>query len=352
MYPPNGPPRLSRVWAAAQHWVCKCVTEDCLSYLVGTTPSALEAVALLPPPSSAPKTLPLTPEGVEKPPALSLPGGSSTILAAEPSQFRLASAFAPIPSKLVKRIQKLEFIELRELLPDNIALAEKLESLPTHSHMVKSPEQREISSIVSWVSCFATYLAVVLQVHPERSRDMLAYMRLVVREAYKFDGQGWLMYDSIFRKNNQGPTARWDMIDPSLHMAYIQGLSNRPRVPCPLCQECDHRTENCAKASLETSTRGGPRTEDRGYGHLARRGKRPLLYNMPLPYPRAPRTESSSVDPNGLGKICISWNRGQCAVPGACTYQHICATCNSKEHRAKDCERTHQDSMFKKMSRY
>ena len=40
----------------------------------------------------------------------------------EPSHFLLASSFAPVSPKLVKKIQKLEFVELRELLPDNMAL--------------------------------------------------------------------------------------------------------------------------------------------------------------------------------------------------------------------------------------
>ena len=45
--------------------------------------------------------------------------------------FTLASSFPPVPAKLVKRIQALEFVEMRELLPDNMALSARLLGLPS-----------------------------------------------------------------------------------------------------------------------------------------------------------------------------------------------------------------------------
>ncbi len=119
--------------------------------------------------------------------------------------FRLASSLPPVPAKLVQKIQALEFIEMRELLPDNLALAEKLEAIPLHpGHLSRQPQQREIGSLLSWVSSFATYIAVMSAAHPSRVIDMLRYMRLVIREAHKHGGNGWLTYDAVFRRNQQG----------------------------------------------------------------------------------------------------------------------------------------------------
>ena len=93
---------------------------------------------------------------------------------------------------------------MRELLPDNLALAERLETLPGPASQVgRNSEQREIASLLTWVSCFATYVAIVAEVHPGRVRAMLAYMRLVVGEAHKHGGQGWPTYDSVFRGNHR-----------------------------------------------------------------------------------------------------------------------------------------------------
>ncbi len=243
--------------------------------------------------------------------------------------FRLASSFPPIPGKLAQRIQALEFVEMRELLPDNVALAERLEALPTWVQPTKHPEQREVGSLLIWVSSFATYVAVVAQAHPDRVTDMLAYMRLIVREARKYGGNGWLTYDTVFRRNQAGRPNPWNFLDPSLHMAYIGGQSTQPLIPCHHCNEVDHCSEDCAIAPTVTPTKSvASRNPDRP--QPPRSAKRPLAGR----YPSAPK------------RICISWNRGKCLFPGACSYSHTCATCR-EEHQAKDCPHTPADSTFK-----
>ena len=50
-------------------------------------------------------------------------------------------------------------------------------------------------------------------------------------------------------------------------------------------------------------------------------------------------------------KVCLSWNGGQCAFPSAsCLRRHLCATCGSTQHRARDCRDTPADSCFKRWS--
>lgn len=137
---------------------------------------------------------------------------------------------------------------MRELLPDNLVLAERLETLPARLTPAKSPEQREVGSLLTWVSSFATYIAVVAQAHPDRVADMLAYMRLIIREARKYGGNGWLTYDMVFQRNHEKKSVPWNYIDPSLHTAYIGGQGLPPLTPCRHCNEVDHRSEDCAIA--------------------------------------------------------------------------------------------------------
>ena len=136
--------------------------------------------------------------------------------------FKLASCLNPIPAKLVSRIQALQFVDMRELLSDNVALSEHLTTLPPTLGSHKHPEQREDSFPTTWVSSFATYVAIVAQAHPNRVKDMLAYMHLIIREATKFGSLGWMKYDAVFRRNQEGSTSPWNVIDPSLHIAYIE----------------------------------------------------------------------------------------------------------------------------------
>ena len=118
----------------------------------------------------------------------------------KPHPFKVANTIAPIPARLVQLIQALEYVEMRELLPDNIALAERLVALPQGLAPHKPPGEREIGrdrALATWVSLFATYVAIVATAHSERVGDMLAYLHLVVWEASKFGGDGWLTYDAV-----------------------------------------------------------------------------------------------------------------------------------------------------------
>ena len=104
-------------------------------------------------------SIPLLPTTATAGVALTLPSSSASLpapllqLTAPPSSgplpppFHLASSFSPIPGKLVRRIQALEFVEMRDLLLDNIALAERLEALPTHRSPAKAPETREVGAL-------------------------------------------------------------------------------------------------------------------------------------------------------------------------------------------------------------
>ena len=128
---------------------------------------------------------------------------------------------------------------MRELLPDNLTIAEDAASRP----LDQRPKQREVASILSWVSAFATYIAVMAEAHPGQVKDMLAYMRIIVKEAGRPNNKGWLNYDHIFCQNAvSDPTLNWARLDSSLHSSYCipgEGL----RVACPHCndlaEECD-----------------------------------------------------------------------------------------------------------------
>jgi hypothetical protein len=120
----------------------------------------------------------------------------------------------------VKRIQASEYVAMRNLLPDNIALA----ALPSGLAPPRPPGEREIGgdqALLTWVSSFATYVAIVAEAYPKRVGDMLAYLRLIVREAGKFGGNGWLIHDSAFRRNREGLSTPWNVLDASLHQVYI-----------------------------------------------------------------------------------------------------------------------------------
>ena len=59
---------------------------------------------------------------------------------------------------------------MRKLLPHNIALSERLAALPPELAPPQALGEREIGgerALVTWVSSFATYVAIVAKAHPE-----------------------------------------------------------------------------------------------------------------------------------------------------------------------------------------
>ena len=76
-----------------------------------------------------------------------------------PGSLSLSLASEPIPARLVHRIRSGQFVEMRDLLGDNIALNQHFEGvssyfpaqvLPASSR----PRLREATSLPSWIYCF------------------------------------------------------------------------------------------------------------------------------------------------------------------------------------------------------
>lgn len=73
--------------------------------------------------------------------------------------YKVAESIVPIPGKLVSRIQALEYVDMQELLPENLAFAKRLAALPQGLAPSKHTGEREIAgerALMTWVSAFAT----------------------------------------------------------------------------------------------------------------------------------------------------------------------------------------------------
>ena len=236
----------------------------------------------------------------------------------------LSPAADPIPQNLVVRIQSGQFVEMRDLLADNIALLSQLSSLQgtLPLNTANRTTLREVPSLVSWLYCFNAYVAV--RTTDQLTRDMLSYSRLLIREALRHGGVGWLEYDRVFRRQvSINPILNWNTLEPGLQAATILGQRTSSGTFCSLCRECDHSTTQCALSPLQQQLHQ-PQSSN---------AQRTNTIHRP---PRRPET---------LMSICINWNRGFCVRPD-CTYRHICASCQL-HHRAQDCPNLPADSDYK-----
>ena len=187
----------------------------------------------------------------------------------------------PVPAKLVNKIQALKFVDMWELLSDNIKL---LARLPAGSQALQSSSshQREVPSIQSWVCAFCTYIAIAAEAHPGRVRYLLPYMQNLVRDATRYGGEGWHSYDYIFRSQAAAdPTWSWAEPGTSLVLAYMARPGAASGLPaCAHCFDVDHSSQSCALAPFNTPV------------------STPAIQSRPHPAPLR------SVSQN----VCISWN--------------------------------------------
>ena len=245
----------------------------------------------------------------------------------------MASMFGPVPAKLVQKIQALLFVDMRELLPDNIALLRHMEALnspnsPTPQAIGARPRMREVSSLTSWTLCFVTYLAVLAEAHPNLVRSRLAYLSLVISEARRIGGDGWATYDAIFRQNAaEDEAADWTRLDASLHAATFLAQSSGSRSVCPHCSASDHLPKECALRPLSNAAR----TSSPSLSGTHARGPH-----------ESPRSRAFPT----IIPTCIRWNKGDCSS-ASCRYRHSCATCPGP-HQACVCPNTPPGSFYKR----
>lgn len=272
-------------------------------------PSALDGVGLS-------STVPTQPSLVPPVPVVPVPIPTNPTSAPAMS---IAMSLNPIPARLVTIIQSDRFVEMRELLGDNVAvrghLDEIRDSMGASVLQVSSrPRVREISTLSAWLCCFLSFLAVGTT--DMVTRERLAYAILLIRESLRHGGSGWLEYDRLFRQQAAlDPTLPWNVIHSGLQATTVMAHRGSGTA-CSICHDCDHAAPACALAQLQQQSTTRPQQSS-----------------------TRPQQSSTRAQPSRQGPrpICNSWNTGACIYPGTCTYRHICLNCSAANHPACEC---------------
>ena len=146
--------------------------------------------------------------------------GASGSTSQEAIPFVLSEALPVVPGKLVKKILRGEFVDMAELLKDNVE-AERRRLAPGENSQIPRPSRREIPDFESWLQCFSSYAAVVGSKYPHKCKELWAYQAFMIAEHRKCGGRGWLLYDNAFRQQI-----------PSLERLILPG-STRAFIPPP-----------------------------------------------------------------------------------------------------------------------
>lgn len=160
-----------------------------------------------------------------------------------------------IPKKLVDKIRAGKFVDMKELLQDNMSLMAQLEELqgPTSLQVVGAarPRMREITSLPNWCYCFLGYMAAITS--DPVTRDQLAYTRLIIQQAQRQGGLGWMDYDKVFRQQIAVDSSiKWNAINAGLLAStMLVSRQSGPGSFCTLCRAVGHTRMQYALACLE-----------------------------------------------------------------------------------------------------
>ena len=269
---------------------------------------------------TAPVTVPLSVS--DGPPE---PGATTKETESKATPFVLGEGIPPVPARVVARIRKGEYIDMADLLRDNLE-AERRSTVQGTFPLARlgqsKPLRREIPDVLSWAQCFGVYIGVVVETQPERTKQLLAYQATILREARRCGGNGWRGYDSMFRQlAATDEKTDWSRLNPSLFATTFLAQQGTGGKICQLCMGADHMQDECALAPLQAKAPKGPLPDARD--------SRPGGHSNTTLVPRDPRNRRRS------GQACYSWNEGRCHFP-YCRYRHVCLRCRG-DHRVPSC---------------
>ncbi len=232
---------------------------------------------------------------------------------AEGSPFVLSEALPVVPGKLVQRIQRGEFVDMAELLKDNVEAERR--RLVVGDGKAGRLGRREVPDIESWLQCFSAYAAVICAKYPHKARELWAYQAFVIAEHRKCGGRGWLLYDSAFRQQIASlDEVDFSRVNQGLYATTFLAYGGKGLF-CSRCMASDHSQDECALHPnrdvpvVQIQERAGRWRKDEAQGEARRR--------------------------RGRRGACYAYNEGRCPLP-YCRFDHVCSLCGG-DHRRTSC---------------
>lgn len=240
-----------------------------------------------------------------------------------PTPFLLGDGVTPIPASVVKKIQALEYVEFSELMPDNVQLLGRLETTDkaASSANVSKGRLRQVSSVSTWAQCFFIFAAILVEKHPTKFQELMAYGRFILKEAARHGGEGWRVYDTMFRQRVAAKKETlWDVVNGTMYSTTFLAM-REGGVQCRWCMESDHKDHECAIADTQPQ---GPVPSPHPQGSANPGGSR-------QGYQAQQRKQKT------VSRICRAFNFSSCQGPPECQYRHACLRCRRGSHRVADC---------------
>ena len=141
-----------------------------------------------------------------------------------------------MPVQLVERIKQGIFIEMSELLPDNLGSADANVG-DRHANKTKLSE---VDNIIDWIQCFGIYIAVLSRSAPDHVADLLGYQSMIISASQYHCAGRWVVYERRFHLKASAKNIKtwsaievtiWNMVFPDYTLGSYQPGRSQPTIP-------------------------------------------------------------------------------------------------------------------------
>ncbi len=210
--------------------------------------------------------------------------------------FVLSEALPVIPAKLVKKVEKGEFVDMEDFLKVRWKGGGWLGE--TSVAITGQINRREVPDILSWLHSFCSYAAILSEKFPSKTKELWTYQALMISEARRCGSRGWLLYDASasFRQQISAYNkVDFSKINQSLYSTTFLAYGSRGQC-CQSCMASDHVQEECALYQRKSTP---------GKQSMSEAGREARLRKWDNRRDRGSRVKLP----------CYVWNNGRCMHP-------------------------------------
>ena len=168
-------------------------------------------------------------------PTTTLPTPSMAV----PTRVFLGDGVLPLPQRLMKKILALEFIEMRELLPEEWLSSAEVREQESHSCCNSAAQKLKapITNIFTWLQGYASLVVALSTAHPSKVSELMAYQSTILRCYGDFESPAWVQYDQAYRRQATiTKTLNWSQINTTLYSLCFAGRAKRNHI-CTHCRQ-------------------------------------------------------------------------------------------------------------------
>ena len=135
---------------------------------------------------------------------------------------------------------------MADLLPDTWRLEDDEVKC---CHQRRTQRRTPVTDILIWIECYSSLVATLATKFPSQTPHFMAYMKTIVKAHRTFTGEGWVTYDTCFRRKAAvSRSTEWGHIDFTLYNETFTGRA-KAVARCCHCSSDLHSSQDCSYSS-------------------------------------------------------------------------------------------------------